>query len=403
MNNYFRNHFVFVTGLASNIFWLGIFVVFYTYLGYGILIFIISKLKSRYPVYTHQPDAELPPVTFLVAAYNEEDFVAKKIENTRSLDYPKSKFKIIFVTDGSTDNTPQIVSQYPDITLYHESARNGKIHAVNRVMKFVETPIVIFTDANTLLNEKAVKNIVRHYQADNVGGVAGEKRILAKSTDEASGAGEGLYWKYESFLKKKDSEVYSVVGAAGELFSVRTDLYEPPDRNMIIEDFYLSLRIASKGYRFIYEPDAYAMETASASVEEEWKRKVRICAGGFQAMLKLRYLLNPFKYGILSFQYFSHRVLRWTLAPLFLPLILLSNIYLATTGNSFYQLTMILQLAFYLMAALGNMLRNKKIPIPGFFVPYYFAVMNLSVYAGFVRYLRGKQSVVWEKAKRATT
>lgn len=403
MIDYFRNHFVSVTGLASNIFWLGIFVVFYTYLGYGILIFIISKLKNRYPVYAHQPDNELPPVTFLVAAYNEEDFVAKKIANTLSLDYPKNKLKIIFVTDGSTDNTPRIVSQYPEVTLYHEPARNGKIHAVNRVMQFVETPIVIFTDANTLLNEMAIKNIVRHYQAENVGGVAGEKRILAKSTDEASGAGEGLYWKYESFLKKKDSEVYSVVGAAGELFSVRTDLYEPPDRNMIIEDFYLSLRIASRGYRFIYEPDAYAMETASASVEEEWKRKVRICAGGFQAMLKLRYLLNPFRFGILSFQYFSHRVLRWTLAPLFLPLILLSNVYLAATGNLFYKFTLILQLAFYLMAVLGNLLRNKKIPIPGFFVPYYFAVMNLSVYAGFVRYLRGKQTVVWERAKRAGT
>jgi poly-beta-1,6-N-acetyl-D-glucosamine synthase len=390
-----------VIGLAFNIFWLGISIVLYTYLGYGLLIYVISRLKRQFPTYDDQPDRDLPSVTFLVAAYNEEDFIEEKIANTLSLDYPKDKLKVFFVTDGSTDRTPNIITRYAEIRLFHEPGRSGKIHAVNRVMKFVETPIVIFTDANTVLNNKAIKNIVRHYQAENVGGVAGEKRILSKSTDSASGAGEGLYWKYESFLKKKDSEVYSVVGAAGELFSVRTSLYEPPDRNMIIEDFYLSLRIASKGYRFIYEPEAYAMETASANVAEEWKRKVRICAGGFQAMAKLIYLLNPFRYGILSFQYFSHRVLRWTLAPLFLPLILTANIILALAGKPFYIFVLFLQLAFYCMAWVGYILRDKKVPIPGFFVPYYFSVMNLSVFAGFWRYIRGKQSVVWERAKRA--
>lgn len=391
-----------MTGLENYIFWIGTGIVLYTYLGYGFIIYLISKIKSRFPESKDQPDNNLPAVTFLVAAYNEEDVIEEKIVNTLSLDYPREKFQIFFVTDGSTDRTAEKVKQFPDIKLFHEPGRNGKIHAVNRVMKFVQTPVVIFTDANTVLNTKAVKNIVRHYQADNVGGVAGEKRILSKSTDQASGAGEGLYWKYESFLKKKDSEVYSVVGAAGELFSVRTELYEPPDRNMIIEDFYLSLRIASRGYRFIYEPEAYAMETASANVAEEWKRKVRICAGGFQAMAKLSYLLNPFKYGILSFQYFSHRVLRWTLAPLFLPLILIANIVLALEENPFYRWVLLLQAGFYLMAVIGYFLRDKKIPLPGFFVPYYFSVMNLSVYAGFWRYIRGKQSVVWERAKRAS-
>lgn len=390
-----------MTGLANYIFWIGTGIVLYTYLGYGVIIYLISKIKKGFPEKSDQPDHELPAVCFIVAAYNEADFIEEKIANTLSLDYPKEKLKILFVTDGSTDRTPEIVKQFPGIKLFHEPGRNGKIHAVNRVMKFVETPIVIFTDANTLLNNKAIKNIVRHYQAENVGGVAGEKRILSKSTDQASGAGEGLYWKYESFLKKKDSDVYSVVGAAGELFSVRTALYEPPDPNMIIEDFYLSLRIASRGYRFIYEPEAYAMETASANVGEEWKRKVRICAGGFQAMTRLRYLLNPFRYGILTFQYFSHRVLRWTLAPLFLPLILVANIMLAITGIPFFKFVLFLQLVFYFMAIVGYLLRDRKIPIPGFFVPYYFSVMNLAVYAGFWRFIHGKQSVVWEKAKRA--
>ena len=193
-----------------------------------------------------------------------------------------------------------------------------------------------------------------------------------------------------------------MVGAAGELFSVRTPLFEEPSGDIILEDFYISLKIAMKGYRFIYEPEAYAMETASASVKEEWKRKVRISAGGFQAMVKLRSLLNPFRFGLLSFQYFSHRVLRWTLAPLFLPLILISNVLLALEGHTIYQVVLALQIIFYMTAWLGQLFQNRKISIKGFFVPYYFSVMNLSVYAGFLRFLKGKQSVMWEKSARAT-
>jgi cellulose synthase/poly-beta-1,6-N-acetylglucosamine synthase-like glycosyltransferase len=383
------------------IFWLGMLTVGYTYVGYGMIIYILSKLKRRRSPITIQNDSELPVVTLLVAAYNEEAYILDKIHNTLALDYPKNKLKLFFVTDGSNDRTPEIIRNFPEIEVFHASERRGKIHAVNRVMKHVSTPIVVFCDANTALNPEALKLLVRHYQDPTVGGVAGEKRILSKDKDNASGSGEGLYWKYESFLKKKDAEVHSIVGAAGELFSIRTTLFEEPAENMLIEDFYLSLRIAAKGYRFAYEPDAFASETASASVEEEWKRKVRISAGGFQAMYKLSYLLNPFRYGILTFQYVSHRVLRWTLAPLFLPLILLSSVYLAIQGLGFYQMMFVAQVAFYLLAALGYALRDRKIGIKGFFVPYYFVVMNLSVYAGLARLLRGRQSVVWEKAKRA--
>lgn len=387
---------------AFYVFWVGVCVVLYTYLGYGVVIFLVSKVKTLPKALAPQNDEEWPEATMIVAAYNEESYIDEKIRDTLALDYPAGKLHFFIVTDGSSDRTPEIVSKYPQVKLFHEPARRGKIHAVNRVMKFVQTPIVIFSDANTGLNREAVKNIVRHYQDENVGGVAGEKRILKKDEDNASGSGEGLYWKYESFLKKKDSDVNSVIGAAGELFSLRTSLYEEPAENMLIEDFYISVKIVMKGYRFVYEPEAYAIETASASVSEEWKRKVRISAGGFQAMVKLRGLLNPLRYGLLSFQYISHRVLRWTLAPLCLPLVFFSNLMLAMAGFPLYQLVMLLQLVFYATAFAGYMLQDKKISIKGFFVPYYFVVMNLSVYFGFFRFLSNKQSVVWEKAKRAT-
>lgn len=383
------------------IFWSTLSIVLYTYVGYGAIIYILAKVAPHKKEGINLSDSFEPPVTLIIAAYNEEHYIKQKIKNSLSLNYPSDKLKIWFVTDGSTDNTSNIVKEYDSVTLFHQPERLGKIHAVNRVMKSVETPFVIFCDANTDLNADAIKNIVRHYQDGEVGGVAGEKRIFKNEEDNASGAGEGMYWKYESFLKRKDAEVYSVVGAAGELFSLRTELYEEPAKNMIIEDFYLSMRVTAKGFRFMYEPDAYATETASASVGEEWKRKVRICAGAFQAMIMLRYLLNPFRYGILSFQYVSHRVMRWTLAPLSLPLILLSNIFLAVHSQFFYIIILAAQIFFYGVAYLGYLYQDKKITIKGFFVPYYFVVMNLSVYAGLLRFLRGKQSVVWEKSKRA--
>ncbi|HEY8933913.1 MAG TPA: glycosyltransferase family 2 protein [Cyclobacteriaceae bacterium] len=386
--------------VALYIFWVSLFIVLYTYIGYGIIIFLLSKVK-KHPITEAGENYDWPATTLVIAAYNEEGFIEEKIKNTLALDYPAGKLSILIVTDGSTDNTASLVAKHSEIKHYHSDERKGKIHAVNRIMKFVETPTVIFCDANTYLNKESIKNIMRHYQDPSVGGVAGEKRIFKKEEDNASGAGEGMYWKYESFLKRKDSEVYSVVGAAGELFSVRTNLFEQPGENIIIEDFYISLKITMKGYRFVYEPDAYATETASASVSEEWKRKVRISAGGFQAIVKLKALLNPVKYGLLSFQYVSHRVLRWTLAPLALLLILVSNIILAWNGSVFYSFILVMQIVFYTVAFIGHLNQDKKIAIKGFFVPYYFTVMNVSVYAGFMRYLKGSQSAIWEKAKRA--
>lgn len=385
--------------LIQILFWTGLVIVVYAYVGYGIIIWLLARLRPANKT-ALSANAPWPETTLVIAAYNEEDFIREKIDNTLKLHYPKEKLNIFIVTDGSTDRTQEIVREFPGIRLFHEDSRRGKIHAVNRIMPFVKTETVIFCDANTFLNKDAIQNIVRHYADPQVGGVAGEKRIMKQDAEGAPAAGEGLYWKYESFLKRKDSEVYSVMGAAGELFSVRTALFEAPDENMVIEDFYMSMRVVARGYRFIYEPEAYAEETASATVADEWKRKVRISAGAFQAMGRLMYLLNPFRYGVVTFMYFSHRVLRWTLAPIALPIVLITAALLAPYGLV-YLLAFLGQVAFYGLALLGHLLRKKSITIKGFFVPYYFTVMNLSVFAGFVRHLRGRQSVVWEKAARA--
>lgn len=387
------------------LFWVCLGLIFYTYIGYGLLLMVLLKMKRLFSASDKKKfsKAYAPTVTLLVAAYNEEHDIEQKIKNSLALDYPAEKLHLLFITDGSNDRTPQIVTKYPAVELLHQPERRGKIAAVARAMPYVKSEITIFTDANTMLNREAIRNIVRHYQRPEVGAVAGEKQVQSPEEDAAAGAGEGFYWKYESTLKRWDSELYTVVGAAGELFSIRTPLFEHVPADTLIEDFYMTLRIAQRGYRVVYEPEARAVEPPSADSREELKRKVRIAAGGIQAIVRLKALLNPFRFGILSFQYISHRVLRWTLAPLALLVLLFSNIALALQGIFFYELLLAGQLLFYACALAGFWLESRKMKVKVFFIPYYFFLMNYAVYAGFVRYLRGQQSVLWERAKRQTS
>lgn len=386
------------------LFWVCFFLIAYSYFGYGIILSLLVFIKRRISGRKFG-DAEagkfMPPVTLVVSAFNEEDFIREKIRNTFELDYPEDLLKIIFVTDGSNDNTPQIVSEYPRIELLHQPQRRGKVAAMNRSLAFVTTPYIIFCDANTLLNRDCIKEIARHYSDPNVGGVAGEKRVLESDATHAAEAGEGLYWKYESYLKKLDAELYSVVGAAGELFSVRKDLFEATREDIIIEDFVQSLKICMKGYVIRYEPNAYASETSSQTMKDEQKRKIRICAGAFQAMGELKGLFNPFKYPVLSFQFISHRILRWTLCPLSLVLLLPVNLAIVASGGpSLYIYMFAAQLFFYFLAITGWIFANKDIKVKALYVPYYFLFMNISVFMGFRRFLQKKQSVLWEKAAR---
>ncbi|MBC7904928.1 MAG: glycosyltransferase family 2 protein [Gemmatimonadaceae bacterium] len=383
-------------------FWLFLFIVFYTYFGYGILVYIINKVSGKGKKHAERGKVEFQPVVALVvAAYNEEDYIEDKIKNTLEIDYPAEKLKIYFVTDGSDDSTASIVARYPQITLLHQPERRGKASAMNRAMQIIQEPFVIFCDANTMLNRSCVTEMVRPYADSRVGAVAGEKKIFQVKEGKAASAGEGIYWKYESFLKKQDSILYSVVGAAGELFSVRKELYEPVEKGVIIEDFVLSLRICERGYVVKYAPEAFAVETASASVKDEQKRKVRICAGGFQAMAMLKGLFNIRKHGVLTFQYISHRVLRWSLTPVCLVLLLPVNAALVLLRAGWvYDIMMAGQLFFYVLALTGWFFANRNIKVKSLYIPYYFLFMNISVFMGFRRYLAGKQSVLWEKAAR---
>ena len=345
-------------------FWAGVFLVFYTYLGYGILLWMLVKIREALrPARRYKVPVEAPEVTLLIAAYNEQEIVAEKMANCRALEYPAGKLRITWITDGSTDRTVELLAAYPDATVLHDARRGGKTAALNRALEHIRTPLVVFTDANTMVNREAIREIVLAFQDPKVGCVAGEKRIAVQTKDGAAAGGEGIYWKYESTLKALDARLYSAVGAAGELFAVRNELFEAMEPDTLLDDFILSLRITMKGYTIAYCTNAYAIESGSADMREEEKRKVRIAAGGLQSIWRLRPLLNPFRYGILSFQYTSHRVLRWSITPFLLFALFPLNIAILLLGGStiFYGVLHAMQVLFYGLGYWGYYLSTKQI------------------------------------------
>lgn len=380
-------------------------VVFYSYIGYALFLWIYLKLFSRkHKNVDKLPGTFEPHVTLVVAAFNEAGILDEKIRNCFELDYPEEKLSVIFIADGSSDGSDKVIGRYDRIQLLYQPQREGKVAAINRAMHFVKTDFVVFCDANTSLNKEAIRMIVRHYSDGTIGAVAGEKKVADKGGAGAASAGEGLYWRYESSLKKLDAAFYTVVGAAGELFSIRTALYEPVQTNVLLDDFIISLKICRRGYRVMYEPAAFASEAPSFSIKEEQKRKIRISAGGFQSVVMLKDLLNIFKYGKLSFQYISHRVLRWIVCPVMLPLIFISNAWLLFyNAGILYRAIFIMQVLFYAAALAGGIFANRNIKIKALYVPYYFVFMNIALYIGFSRYLKNQQSVLWDKAVRKTT
>lgn len=378
--------------MTTTLFWLCLAIVVYTYVGYGLILYLlvfIKRLAIKAKPLADITDDCLPEVTLMVCAYNEEDIISEKMSNTHSLDYPADRLHLVWVTDGSTDNTNSILSTYPDVKIVFSPERRGKSAALKHGIKEVSTEIVMMTDANTMLNPEAVREIVRLMQDPKVGCVSGEKKVMAKSDSDEAAQGEGLYWKYESALKRLDSELYSAMGAAGELCVIRRQLMTDIPDDTLLDDFVISMEIVRMGYKIAYTSKAFAMEYGSADLHEESKRKRRIAAGGLQSSWRLRSLMNPLRHPVVAFQFVSHRVLRWTITPACLFALIPLNTILVLSGEGIiYNIIWILQILFYASALAG--MRISK----------YFVFMNLNVFRG-MAYLLNNTSGTWEKAKRA--
>ncbi|MDB5100308.1 MAG: glycosyl transferase family 2 [Cyanobacteria bacterium RYN_339] len=375
-------------------FWAGVALVAYTYVGYPVVAWALARVLGR-------PNATgpgLPMVTLLIAAHNEEDVIAAKIENSLALDYPADRLEIMVVADGCSDRTCEVVSRYVHlgVRLVVQEPRAGKVAALNRGVPMAQGEVVVGSDANAMYRPDALRRLVRHFEDPEVGMAAGEKRVLGAGN---AAKGEGLYWRYEHFLKQQDSLLSSAMGATGEIFAIRKALWKPVPGDSIIEDFVISMGVVQGGHRVIFDPSAVSEEQASPDLREEFKRKVRITAGGWQSVVRLWPLLSP-TYGRVAFQYVSHRVLRWVVVPLLLPLLLVLNAVMAVDSRHYLAL-MGLHLAFYAAAFAGYAMQAQGRRPRATYVPFYFAYLNVAALCGGWRYLRNAQPVTWEKVRRA--
>jgi cellulose synthase/poly-beta-1,6-N-acetylglucosamine synthase-like glycosyltransferase len=376
-------------------FWASVAIVVYAYAGYGACVALLARLRPRPP----RAGDITPIVSFIIPCHNEAGWIAEKLENTLALDYPSENLEILVVADGCDDGTETLVERFADrgVRCLVQPVRAGKEAAMQFAAREARGDVLLFTDANARLNMGALRAMTRWFADPDVGCVAGEKRVVT-ATSSGKQSGEGAYWRYESMLKRLDSQVGSTMGGTGELIAIRADLMSVREADNIIEDFVLSMRVVEAGYRVVYEPSAIAEEEEPAQIENQFERRARIAAGGFQAMMRLAPLLDP-RRGTVWWQYVSHRVLRWALVPFLLPLVVIINGVLAR-GRPLYQATFAAQVAFYAAAAVGWWRRDDKVgKLPCFYFPFYFCAANAAAIVGCARLLSKRQTVLWKRTR----
>ncbi len=378
--------------MAKVIFWLMAFIIAYTYFGYSLLIYLISLVVNNK---VNKMDIE-PSVTFLITAYNEEGNIHKKLENTLSLDYPEDKLEIIVASDGSTDRTDEIVREFNDrgVVLHRVEGRVGKTETQNQAVKIAKGDVIIFSDVTTEYKEDAIRKFVRNYNDDTVGAVSGRYEYIDPKGTQV-GLATILFWKYENFIKSRQTRIKTITGACGCIYSVRRELYEPL-RKDVISDLVEPLKILGKGYRIAFEPEAIAYEQTTERSSQEFNMRIRVISRGMNGLLSVKGLLNPFRYGFVSFQLFSHKVLRW-LIPFFAIILFFAD--LALLGNRFYNLIFILQVFFYLFALLGWIVDHFNLRIKLFSLPLYFCVVNLASAVSFIKTVWGEKRIIWETTR----
>ena len=375
------------------LFWFSLIFVVYTYFGYPILLVIMAKLRSN-PV---DKKDFTPSATIIIAAHNEEQTIRNKLENVLSIDYPKEKFEIIVVSDGSSDRTDDIVREFSnkEIRLIRVTERSGKAHAINTAVPESQGEIIIFSDARQSYDSDAVKELVRNFNDSTVGAVSGELYLVNHNSRGVS-EGVGIYWKYEKLLRKIESRLYSTSGATGAIYAIKKELYHRIPDDTILDDVVIPMNVVLSGYRVVFEENARAYDKVASTAKQELTRKIRTLCGNYQIIFRMPSLLNPFK-NIIFFQFISHKVFR-LLVPFALIFIFISNMFLLQAA--FYKTTMIMQVCFYVSAIIGHFLSMKKPSFIGrlFGVPLAFVVLNYAALAGLYRFITHKQKVVWEKA-----
>jgi len=389
-----------MTSFILTITLLSLVIILYVYAGYPIILQLLSillKTKSA-----RQDEMLVPDVALIISCYNEVDVVKEKIENSLAIDYPKDKLQIIIVSDGSDDGTDEIAQQYATqgIVLIRQEGRLGKTSAINMAMEKLTTDVVVFSDANAMYEPDAIKKLVRNFADETVGYVVGAA-LYTDGKTSAAAASEDIYWRYEMKLKTLESKLHSVVGGDGAIYAIRRNLFIELDAKDI-NDFVNPLQIVAQGYRGIFDHEANCLEETAGDFSKEAKRKQRIVNRSFRGLMKVKEVMNPFKFGFFSFEVISHKLLRW-LIPVFIVCFAFGSLFLSYENILTFQIITLLGIVFLWLAQIGLLKSRNTHSSPIFFIPYYFLMVNYYSLLGVITAIAGNIQVTWSTPRTNET
>ena len=380
------------------VFWFSVLMLFHAYLIYPITIKFISLFFNS----KETEEESSISVAILISVYNEEKVIKERITNIAGLDYDFSKIEVLVGSDSSTDRTNQILmelkSTYPWLSIYPFPERRGKVSVLNDLVKETKSEVILFTDANTIFEKKSLRRLVSYFKDETIGGISGRLNLIEKNPSSKGRTEEKRYWEYETVLKKLEGKCGVLIGANGGIFAIRKNLFnEIPIKYPVTDDLFISLTVLQKGFRFIYDFEAIAYEEVAPRIIDEFKRKIRFGATNFYTLLYFKDLLLN-KNMLLSFAFWSHKIIRW-FTPVLLLLIFVSNILLLNV-NAFYDIFFLIQMVFYLTAIVGFLLKKINIQITLFLISFYFLMTNVALFIGLLKFLTGKQTAFWQSTPR---
>jgi len=378
--------------LSAALFWLSFTIIVFTYFGYPLLLYIYGSLKK---CRVHK-ETITPSISLIIAAHNEEQNIAEKLQNSLELDYPADALKIVVASDGSDDQTNDIVASYSGKGIKLLALpRRGKIFALHDAIADSEQEVLVFSDANTLYHKHALHNLVRNFADPQVGGVCGNQLHLKNAGKDNIAKGEKLYWNYDKWLKTMETATGSIVSADGAIYAIRKVLYRRPPSSATTDDFALSTGVVEQGFRLVFDSDALAYEEAVPRAKEEFWRKVRIINRGLRGIIMRKALLNPFQYGFYSLVLFSHKLIR-RMVPIFLITLFLSSVILSST-NKYYLLFTIAQAIFYSLALISYFLRNTSMgQLKVFYIPFFYCLANIASLVAIWKLISGERIELWQ-------
>ena len=381
------------------LFFLTLLLFVHSYVVYPLSIWVISKfIDKKYA----KDDNYLPEISIIISAYNEERVIENTVRTLMDCFYPKEKLQILIGSDNSVDGTVEILKklseEFSNIKIFIFDRRRGKPHVINDLVKAAKGEILIFCDANTLYDKKALINLVKNYKDTRIGGVSGKLRLRDIEKSKKAGSQEKKYWDAETWIKKQEGKLGILIGANGGIYSIRREYFEeiPTDRP-VMDDFYISLKVLEKRKSFLYINDAVAEEDTAPTIKAEFNRKIRNNSIMMSSIKPLRLLLSP-RFGLIAYAFWSHKIIRW-FTPVLLLLILIINILLLNV-NTFFNIFFLIQLIFYSTAIVGYLLKKINIQITLLLMSFYFLMTNIALFIGLIKFLFGKQTAFWQSTPR---